>query len=193
MRAARTGSAGLLALLLAGACARSPEAPATAPGSSGSPASARPESAPAASDPLPDPAGLPLAVEALDGGRLEEAEERLQEIIARESAAASRGKALYLMALLLARPDNPKRDIGRARGLLEDLVETYPQSARETGASLVLSLLELEEGYVQLIVDLRTRAASAGAEADDLRGILAQRESELRRIKEILLGRTGGS
>ena len=88
---------------------------------------------------------------------------------------------------------SPERDVGRARHLLQDLLDSRPEAARETGARLILSLLELEEEYMRQIRDLRVLVAASGAEADDLRGALAQREAELRRIKEILLGRAGGS
>lgn len=164
-------------------CAREVPAPAPAP--------SVPEQTPPAG---PSRAHLSLvaAMEALEQGRLQEAVRRLEEVLSLEAEAAERGAALYSLAVLLARPGSPARDVARARGLLEEFLETDPPAARAEGARLILGLLDVEGRYEEQIRELRGRAAVAGAEADDLRIALAQKEAELRRIKEILLGRTGG-
>ncbi len=187
------GGMAILASVLAVGCARHPAAPATAPPPAPIPPSAEVTGHAPEGDSSREGVLLSEAMAALEQGRLHEAASRLEQLIGSGPATEGRGTALYLLGMLLARPDYPDRDITRARGLLEGLLESHPPAAHETGARLVLSLLDLEEGYVRLIADLRIRAAVAGAEADDLRGVLAQREAELRRIKDILLGRAGGS
>jgi hypothetical protein len=129
----------------------------------------------------------------MEAGHFSKAAERFERVISLGEIAPGREAALYDLALLLARPDNPQRDVARARSLLEDLSASGEPAARDTGARLILSLLEVEGAYLRQIEDLRTRLAAMGAESDDLRGLLAQREAELRRIKEILLGRATGS
>lgn len=187
------GGTALLASVLATACARHPAAPATAPPPAAAPNSAEPTQRALESDSSSDGALVSEAMAALGKGRLHEAASHLEQVMGSGPEAEGRVTAHYLLALLLARPDYAERDITRARAMLEGLLESHPPAAHETGARLVLSLLELEEDYVRLIADLRIRAAASGAEADDLRGVLAQREAELRRIKDILLGRAGGS
>ena len=143
--------------------------------------------------PRPGDPELAAARKAMEAGHFSEAAERFEQVISLGEIAPGRGAALYTLALLLARPDNPGRDAARARILLEDLLASGEPVVREAGARLILSLLEIEGAYRQQIEDLRIRMATMGAESDDLRGLLAQREMELRRIKEILLGRATGS
>jgi hypothetical protein len=129
----------------------------------------------------------------MEAGHFSKAAERFERVISLGEIAPGREAALYDLAFLLVRPDNPQRDVARARSLLEDLLASGEPAARAPGARLVLSLVEMEGIYLRQIEDLRTRLAAMGAESDDLRGLLAQREAELRRIKEILLGRATGS
>lgn len=145
-------------------------------------------------EPPPAPAEIALseAREAIARGRIREAEIALERIPSLEGAQKVRGEAIYALAVLLARPGDPGRDVERASGLLERYLETGPPPDREAGARLILQLLELERRCGQQVEELRGRAAVSGSEAEDLRVALAQKEAELKRIKEILLGRSGG-
>ncbi|HXI01779.1 MAG TPA: hypothetical protein VNI57_01255, partial [Candidatus Saccharimonadales bacterium] len=129
----------------------------------------------------------------MDAGRLDEAKTRLEKLAALPSPSEERESARYSLAILLARPGSPGRDVSRARDLLEEVLADYPGAPREMGARLILSLLDAEESFRRQIDELRAQVAASGSESDDLKAALAQREAELRRIKEILLGRAGGS
>lgn len=137
-------------------------------------------------------AELAAALESMRGGRLDEARREFEAVLALDGGTLRRPAALYGLGLLLARPDFAGRDVTRSRKLLEEYLATGPTEPEGTSARLVAGLLRAEAEQTAVIAELRGRVAAAGAESEDLRVTLAQREAELRRIKEILLGRAGG-
>jgi hypothetical protein len=172
----------------AGGCRRG--GPVSVPEAAEAPSGIVEPASPAAVALDPVESSLRVALEARDAGRLAAATEGLESLLAMGGAA--RGRALYPLALLLARPDSESRDTVRAASLLEEYVRTEPDPSEEASARLILGLLDLERLCADLIGELRGKAAASGAESEDLRLALAQREAELRRIKDILLGRSGG-
>ncbi len=57
---------------------------------------------------------------------------------------------------------------------------------------LILSLLALEAEKEQTILDLRAQIDASKGESEGLKAALAQREEELRKIKDILLEKQPG-
>jgi hypothetical protein len=129
----------------------------------------------------------------LGRGETRRAVARLEGVIALGARAPGRAEALYTLALIEARPDSPARDVPRARRLLREVLGSKPAPRRETEARFILALLEMEEDRTREIHALRARLAVSEADANLLRLALDQREEELRRIKEILLGESPGN
>ena len=148
------------------------------------------EQAPPPSPPPPPPPGdseMAAAAGFLRGGDLVSAAEALDAVIELGAKAPARWEAVYQRALLAATPDDPGRNVPLARDLLGQVLESKPAAERESEARLILALLDLEEGSARAIGDLRSQIETMKAEGEEIRSALAQREDELRRIKEILL------
>lgn len=191
----RDGTASLAALLallslLAGgtaACTRV-QPPRTAP-----PVQAAPEPAPPApAPPAPGEREMEGVRAALAAGKMDRASDLLKFVIALGAAAPARPEALYTLALLRARPDAEGRDPVEARRLLEEVIGSPPTPLRLIEARSILALLVAEQESRDSIGELRARLAVSEADSERIRITLAHREEELRRIKEILLGQTGG-
>ena len=180
----------LCLLALAGACRWRQETP---------PPVVAPPPAPQAT-PLPAPTPPPPPGERemseaalyLGSGEVASAEEKLDAVIALGPESPSWGEAIRLRAILAARPDLPGRDLPLARDLLRRYLGAQPDAAGEAEARLILSLLDREEEAARAVADLRAQIESMRGAESELRSALAQREEELRKIKEILLGSTPG-
>ncbi len=188
----RSPVAGLAAVgLLLGAsagCAGIRSTPAGTPPAEPPPAVVEP-----APPPPPGERGLAEATELLGRGETRRAVAKLEEVIALGAGAPGRAEALYTLALIEARPESPARDVPRARRLLQEVLKSDPEPRREAEARFILALLRIEEERTREIHALQTRLAVSEADADLLRSALEQREEELRRIKEILLGESPGN
>lgn len=132
---------------------------------------------------------LEAARAALAGPDYKTAEERLEFVLALGKSIPQRAEALYLLALLKARPDSDNRDRARAIVLLQEAgsVKTVPE--RKSEALLVLQLLESELEQERIIQQLNIWVSEIESDQIELRTALEQREEELRKIKEILLGK----
>jgi hypothetical protein len=154
---------------------------------------------PPAIAPPPVPAPTPGAREfeeamtALKFGDRALAVSRLEAVVAMGSSAPARGEALFTLGVFSALPDSPSRDVQRARALLQQSLAAGGAASSGQAIRLILALLAREEELDRSIADLKVQIDASRAEADETRTLLAQRETELRRIKEILLGKTPGS
>ena len=157
-----------------------------------------PSPSPVIPTPLPSPPPAPgdaemmRALEDIDRGEEASAAARLEAVMALGAKAPSRGEALFTLALLKANPVASQRDIARARSLLEEAAAMKPGPSRSSEIRLILSLLALEEEKERSLQDLRAQIEAVRGQAESLKAALAQREDELRRIKEILLEKTPG-
>jgi len=142
---------------------------------------------------VPGARELDEAMTALRFGDRALAVSRLEAVVAMGSAAPSRGEALLTLGVLSALPDSPSRDIERARVLLQQSLAAGGPAASAQATRLILALLTQEEDLNRSIADLRTQIEASHTETEETKTLLAQRETELRRIKEILLGKTPGS
>jgi len=107
--------------------------------------------------------------------------------------APSREEASFTLAVIEASPGNPARNVSRARLLLNDLIASGLSPARSQAAEFILSLLLMEEEHMKEVAELRSQIEASRGEMEGLKATLAQRETELRKIKEILLETKPGS
>ena len=68
-------------------------------------------------------------------------------------------------------------------------MDLNPAPERKAEAFLVLQMLKFEEEQERLIAQLNVWVSGMEVDQIELRAALAQREEELRKIKEILLGK----
>lgn len=167
-------------------------APAQNPAPVRPPAVVQPAPAPPPPPPPPGQEDLDQAFVALNRGETDRAIDKLEAVLDEGSKAPGRGEALFTLALLCARPEDPDRDIPRARSMLEELLSIETSPSRQTAARLILSLLALEEQQTSAIRSIREQMDTTKVESEGLKSSLAQREEELRRIKEILLEKAPG-
>jgi len=126
-------------------------------------------------------------------GNLALATSQLQAVVAMEPMSPVRGEALFALAVVESLEQNPSRDTVRAREHLGLLMNSGEPPDRVQAAALLFALLEQEEALNQEIEDLRSQVQAAKGDAEILSSTLAQREEELRKIKEILLEKSPGS
>ncbi|MBI3449529.1 MAG: hypothetical protein HY049_11525 [Acidobacteria bacterium] len=159
---------------------------------------APPSPAPSAAPP-PAPAPVPGAREfdeamtALKFGDRALAVSRLEAVVAMGTGTPSRGEALFTLGILSALPDNPSRDVERARVLLQQSLASGGSVPSGHAIRLILALLAREDDLNKSIADLKAQIEASHTETEETKTQLAQRETELRRIKDILLGKTPGS
>lgn len=152
----------------------------------------QPKPSPPPPPPPPGEEDLKEAYVALNRGETDHAIRKLEAVLDEGSKAPGRSEALFTLALLLARPEDTDRDVPRARSMLEELLSIDTSPSRQTAARLILSLISLEEQQASAIKSIKEQMDTTRVESEGLRTSLAQREEELRRIKEILLEKTPG-
>jgi signal transduction histidine kinase len=150
---------------------------------------------PAVSPPRAAPGDIELAEagEALSRGDKAVAIRKLEGVVELGADAPGRVDALLALAVLRARPDDPARDTQAALALVERILQLHPGGAKEEEAKLLKSFLEVENMLSHSVEELRAQLTAAREEGEALRQSLAKREDELKKIKEILLGKTPGS
>lgn len=148
---------------------------------------------PAPPPPPPGEREMNEANAALRSGDRVLAAAKLDAILAMGARAPSRGEALFTLGVIESLPDNPARDVARARSLLEEAITSGASPSRAQASRLIVSLLAQEEEQTRAILDLRAQIDASKTEVEELRAALAQREAELRKIKEILLEKVPGS
>lgn len=139
-----------------------------------------PDLAPTPDEPIPSSAGPEDRIEAADGflrsGRYEEAIRTASGVL--DCCRQRFGdRALYVMGLALAHPDNPAADDAEALRRFERIPADYPGSPYAVEARAWTSSLER-------LVDLEARTAAAGEEIERLKQEVRKRSDRVRALRE---------
>jgi hypothetical protein len=188
MRRSIAGAVAILSVVSVGCPGWKKAAPATTPSSP--PPAVVPAAPPPPPPPPPGERETAEAMSALRAGDLVLAATWLDQVLALGSRAPSREEALFTLAVIEALPSNPARDVVRARVLLREVIASGGSPSRSEASGLILSFLAQEEELTRSISELKLQIESSRSESEDLKATLAQRESELKKIKEILLGKS---